>query len=197
MYNEIKNRMLNETPTLDRYSVLVLNADFRPLSYYPLSLWSWEDAIRAVYRGTVTVLSEYEREIHSPSKTMKLPSVIALKDFVQPQKKPAFTRFNVFLRDLWTCQYCGDKFRTTDLTFDHVVPRCRGGQTTWDNIVTACRQCNSVKGWQSPDQCGMRLKSRPTTPTIYELQDHGRAFPPTFLHASWQDYLYWNSELQT
>lgn len=189
--------MTPDLTTLDRYNALVLNADFRPLSYYPLSLWNWEDAVRAVYRGTVQVLSEYDRTVHSPSMEMRLPSVIALKDFVQPQKKPAFTRFNVFLRDGWRCQYCGGHFKTLDLTFDHVVPKCRGGETTWDNIVTCCRRCNTAKGAQSLNKSGMALKSQPRMPDIYEMQERGRLFPPSFLHASWQDYLYWDTELQT
>lgn len=188
--------MHTDLASLDRYSALVLNADFRPLSYYPLSLWNWEDVVKAVYRGTVTVLSEYEREIHSPSTTMKLPSVIALKEFVAPQRTPAFTRFNVFLRDGWACQYCGGNFRTSELTFDHVLPRCKGGRTSWDNIVTACRSCNISKGWQTARQCGMHPRRHPKMPSVFELQEKGRAFPPSFLHESWQDYLYWDSELQ-
>jgi 5-methylcytosine-specific restriction endonuclease McrA len=181
--------------TLDRYSALVLNADYRPLSYYPLSLWNWADAVRAVYRGSVRVIAEYDREIHSPSTTIKLPSVIALNDFVHTQKHPAFTRFNVFLRDKWTCQYCGEKYKTHELTFDHLIPRCRGGQTTWDNIVTACRSCNTHKGWRSVRESGLTLLSQPAQPNMFELQERGRAFPPSFLHESWQDFLYWDSEL--
>jgi 5-methylcytosine-specific restriction endonuclease McrA len=77
---------------------------------------------------------------------MKVPSVIALKEYVQPKARPAFTRFNVFLRDKWTCQYCGEKHKTHELTFDHVIPRCRGGATTWENILTACESCNFSKG---------------------------------------------------
>ena len=77
---------------------LVLNADFRPLSYYPLSLCSWQDAIKAVFLERVSVIENYEHEVHSPNLTFKLPSVIALKDYVTPQRRPAFTRFNVFLK---------------------------------------------------------------------------------------------------
>ena len=81
------------------YPALVLNADFRPLSYFPLSVWSWQDAIKAVFLDRVSVLSEYDREVHSPSATMRLPSVIALRDYIPTRRRPAFTRFNVFLRD--------------------------------------------------------------------------------------------------
>ena len=87
---------------------LVLNADYRPLSYYPLSLWSWQDAIKAVFLERVNIVSEYEVAVRSPSFTMKLPSVVSLKSYVRPARSPAFTRFNVFLRDRFKCQYCGD-----------------------------------------------------------------------------------------
>ena len=83
--------MLNYSPTL------VLNSDSRPLSYFPLSLWSWQDTIKAVFLNRVNILSEYEEVIHSPSFEIKLPSVISLKEYVQQSRDPAFTRFNVFL----------------------------------------------------------------------------------------------------
>jgi 5-methylcytosine-specific restriction endonuclease McrA len=90
------------------FPALVLNADFRPLSYYPLSLWGWQDTVKAVFLDRVNIVSEYERLVHSPSFEMKLPSVVSLKTYVRPALYPAFTRFNVFLRDKFTCQYCGD-----------------------------------------------------------------------------------------
>ena len=79
---------------------LVLNADFRPLSYFPLSLWCWQDAVKAVFLDRVSIVHEYETVVRSPSFEMRLPSVIALKEYVEASRKPAFTRFNVFLRDL-------------------------------------------------------------------------------------------------
>lgn len=106
---------------------LVLNADFRPLSYYPLSLWSWQDSIRAVWLDRVSVLSEYDTVVRSPTQSLRLPSVIALKDYIPAARKPAFTRFNVFLRDNFSCQYCNTRFPTQELTFDHVIPRSKGG----------------------------------------------------------------------
>jgi 5-methylcytosine-specific restriction endonuclease McrA len=111
---------------------LVLNADFRPLNYFPLSLWSWQDAIKAVCLERVTIISEYEQSISSPTTVINLPSVIALKEYVPQNRKPAFTRFNVFLRDRFSCQYCGNGFSASDLTFDHVVPRSKGGATELD-----------------------------------------------------------------
>src|SRR6202046_5188850 len=134
------------------YPALVLNADFRPLSYFPLSLWSWQDTVKAVFLDRVSILSEYDRVVHSPSIEMRLPSVIALKQYIATSRYPAFTRFNVFLRDSFSCQYCGYRHPTPDLTFDHVVPRSRGGRTVWDNVVTACCSCNLKKGNRLPQQ---------------------------------------------
>ena len=180
---------------LESCPALVLNADFRPLSYYPLSVWHWQDAVKAVFLDRVSVISEYDRIIHSPSFEMKLPSVIALKEYVPAARRPAFTRFNVFLRDHFHCQYCNGDFATNELTFDHVVPKSRGGRTSWTNVVTACGSCNLLKGNRLPQQTGMYPRQRPVQPTTYMLQENGRGFPPGYLHESWRDFLYWDSEL--
>ncbi len=179
--------------TLSSHPALVLNADYQPLSYFPLSLWSWQDTIKAVFLERVHVLEEYEQEIHSPSFAMRLPSVVCLKDYVKQKPAPAFTRFNVFLRDGFACQYCG---APQDLTFDHLVPRARGGRTTWDNIVTACSPCNLKKGRKSLREAHMSPQHWPRQPSVFELRAQGRRFPPQYLHESWQDYLYWDAELE-
>ena len=174
---------------------LVLNADFRPLSYFPLSLWSWQESVKAVFLDRVNIISEYEHTVRSPSFEMRLPSVIALKEYVPQSRRPAFTRFNVFLRDRFSCQYCGGRLPTQELTFDHVVPRSRGGRTSWENVVTACGACNLRKGNRMPAMVKMFPKHEPRPPSTYELQENGRAFPPNYLHESWRDFLYWDSEL--
>ena len=135
---------------------LVLNADFRPLSYYPLSLCSWQDTVKSVFLNRVSVIEHYDQSVSSPTISFKLPSVIALKDYVMPQRNPAFTRFNVFLRDNFTCQYCANKFPANDLTFDHLVPRCLHGKTTWQNVVSACTTCNLKKGRKLLQNTGMK-----------------------------------------
>ena len=178
---------------LEKCPALVLNADYRPLSYYPLSLWSWQDAVRDVFLDRVNIVSEYDREIRSPSFSMKLPSVISLKNFIKPSQYPNFTRFNVFLRDKFTCQYCGDK---KDLTFDHLLPKSKGGLTDWNNVVTACSSCNVKKGGKLYKNCDLRLSNKPFAPTVEDLHRNGRNFPPNFLHESWMDYLYWDIELE-
>ncbi len=173
---------------------LVLNADFRPLSYYPLSLWPWQEVIKAVFLDRVEVVSNYDQMVRSPSFEMPLPSVVALKHFVAQDRHPAFTRFNLFLRDAFSCQYCG---AGEDLTFDHVIPRSRGGRTTWENVVTACGPCNLRKGNRLPRECHMHPRTAPRQPTSWELQENGRGFPPNYLHESWRDYLYWDAELES
>jgi 5-methylcytosine-specific restriction endonuclease McrA len=175
------------------WPALVLNADYRPLSYYPLSLWPWQETIKAVFLGRVDVVSTYDKLIHSPSFQMPLPSVVSLKQYVAQDRPPAFTRFNVFLRDSFACQYCGSG---DELTFDHVTPRSRGGRTTWENIVTACARCNLGKGGRTPREAQMTPHHAPHRPTMFELQEHGRKFPPNHLHESWLDYLYWDIELE-
>ncbi len=172
---------------------LVLNADYRPLSYFPLSLWSWQDAIKAVFLERVNIVSEYDIAVRSPSLSMQLPSVVSLKSFVRPVRHPAFTRFNVFLRDGFRCQYCD---YAKDLTFDHLIPRSRGGHTTWDNVVTACATCNLKKGGRDPKGARMWPAQMPFQPTVSDLHNRGRAFPPNYLHQSWMDYLYWDTELE-
>ena len=101
--------------------------------------------------------------------------------------------FNVFLRDGFSCQYCG---APNDLTFDHVIPRRAGGRTTWENVVAACSPCNLKKGGRMPKKAGMVPRQNPHQPTVYELHENGRKFPPNYCHESWQDYLYWDTELE-
>ncbi|WND03990.1 HNH endonuclease [Temperatibacter marinus] len=176
---------------------LVLNADFRPLSYFPLSLWDWQTALKAVFLEKVQTIAEYDHEVHSPSTSLKLPSVIALREYIKQPAYPAFTRFNLFLRDKFSCQYCATPHRGEDLTFDHVIPRTYGGITSWENIVASCGPCNRRKGGRTPAEAGMNLPYPPKQPTTFELQGQGRHFPPNFCHESWRDFLYWDVELES
>ena len=188
-------RSIGDDPTrnLSACPALVLNADYTPLSYYPLSLWPWQTAIKAVFLDRVTIVENYEREVHSPNLDMAVPSVIALKQYVKHSEFPAFTRFNLFLRDRFACQYCGSP---DTLTFDHVVPRRLGGKTTWENIATACAPCNMKKGGRTPKQAHMTLQGAPIRPTSWQLQQYGKSYPPGHLHETWRDWLYWDIELE-
>ncbi len=190
------NNFVEQNVSLEKCPALVLNADYRPLSYYPLSLWSWQDAIKSVFLERVSIIESYDKVVNSPNLTFRLPSVIALKDYVTPQRKPAFTRFNVFLRDNFTCQYCTNSFSANELTFDHLIPKCLNGKTTWENVVSACTTCNLKKGRKLIQNTDMKLNKKPLRPTSFQLQNNGRNFPPNFLHETWRDYLYWDTELE-
>ena len=175
------------------YPCLILNADYQPLSYFPLSLWSWQDAVKAVFLDRVAVVDEYEQSVRSVNFEMPIPSVVALKDYVPQNRSPAFTRFNLFLREGFECVYCSSP---NELTFDHLIPRRLGGKTHWENIVAACSRCNLKKGGRLVRDAGMRLRQQPFRPTMHQLQAQGRKFPPNYLHESWLDYLYWDIELK-
>ncbi len=193
MDGDFRTHFVREHSNPKAHPALVLNADFRPLSYYPLSLWPWQEAVKAAFLDRVNIIAEYEDVVRSPSMEIRIPSVVVLKDYVKPQTRVAFTRFNLFLRDEFRCQYCGSK---GDLTFDHVVPRARGGVTSWENVVAACSKCNLRKGSKHLHQSGLSLRKPPRQPGAEELRNMGRKFPPGHLHESWMDFLYWDAELE-
>lgn len=176
-----------------QYPALVLNADFRPVSVFPLSTLPWQDAVRAVVRGVVSVVAEYDKVVHSPSTDMRLPSVIALREYQKVDRHVAFTRYNVFLRDHFTCQYCGEKKSVKDLQFEHVIPRSKGGKTCWTNICAACDACNSTKA----DHTHMKPLRMPVKPTAWQLLLESQKYPQNYLHEDWLSFMYWDSELQT
>lgn len=177
---------------------LVLNADMQPLSWGPLSVWHWQDALVAVLQDRVHAVCSYDVEVHSATRAFKVPSVVALKIYCR-RKKVSFTRYNVFLRDGMRCQYCGGVFHPRELTFDHVLPRALGGRTTWDNIVTCCQADNLRKGAKTPRSAGMRLLRSPFEPTPFQLDVAAKqcAHIGGHLHETWIDFLYWDSALES
>lgn len=180
---------------VSKYPALVLNADFTPLSYVPLSLWSWQDTIRACLRDAVTVVDTYDVDVRSPSLTMALPSVIVLKRYIPQRQRdavPAFSHRNLCLRDKFQCQYCAKRLPAQRLTCDHVRPQSKGGATGWENCVAACPACNVRKGSLSLAEIkplGMRLARQPFAPSWYALQRNAREFQPQGLHEDWADYM--------
>jgi len=136
-HSEIRNSGLSQLEylkLLDSRPALVLNADYQPLSHIPLSLWCWQDSVKAVFSGRVTVVDTYpDITVRGIGIEMPVPSVIALNQYI-PQaskKNPAFTRRNVFLRDGYRCQYCNHMFKGHELSLDHVIPKCLGGTLRW------------------------------------------------------------------
>jgi 5-methylcytosine-specific restriction endonuclease McrA len=170
---------------------LLLNA-----SYEPLKVVHWQKAITLLCQGKVEIISVYDREIRGVSISFKLPSVIRLLRYVRIKRRfdyVPFSRANIYARDDSTCQYCGDTYSTSELTFDHVVPVAHGGRKDWENIVTCCISCNRAKGGRTPGQAGMRLVRTPRRPEslpALRITIGFRRAPE-----SWRDYLYWNVEL--
>lgn len=140
---------------------LKLNAD-----YTPISVVSWQEAVGLWYIGKAEMVEEYpDVKLRSPSIVVPCPSVIRLKDYVKRRSNsPVYSRANLFTRDNYTCQYCGQGFTDEDLTVDHISPKSRGGKRTWDNTTTSCFPCNSKKGDRTPEEAGMKLLSHPYKP---------------------------------
>ncbi len=180
------------------YPALILNADGLPLSAVPLSVLCWHDAVRAKVRESHYVLAEYDREIRSPGVRLRLPAVMAVKEYVRTNRPAPLSRWNVFLAHGFRCAYCGECFATSALTFDHVVPKSKGGRSTWDNLVPACQACNGRKGDRTPDRAGMRLLRKPYHPTCQEMNALGmrRIVASDEVREEWRSYLYWNVPLE-
>ncbi|MCP9768800.1 HNH endonuclease [Lacihabitans sp. LS3-19] len=140
--------------------VLILNADYRAIS-----ICTVPKAFLLVYLNKAELVAESEKErLRSINNSFASPSIIRLNKYVSvPYRNVVMTRQNIFKRDNNTCVYCG---KTTDLTLDHVIPKARGGKTHWENLVTACKRCNSTKGCSTPDEANMNLKYKPVKPSF-------------------------------
>lgn len=169
--------------------VLLLN-----ITYEPLKVINWKKAIIMLTLGKVEVIEEYTRNIHSVSFSLKLPAVVRLLRFVKRPKIPVkFSRQNIYIRDDHKCRYCGKRLTTDELTWDHVLPRARGGKTEWENVVTCCIKCNRKKGGRTPSEASMALIKKPSIPVWLPLLKISLHFKHT--PQSWRDYIYWNVEL--
>lgn len=159
--------------------VLVLNYDFTPLT-----ICTVQRAFLLVYLQKAEMLSDVKGAVmRSVSSVFQVPAVIRIKRYVHvPYKGVMLTRQNVFKRDGFACQYCGS---LKELTLDHVVPRSKNGKSTWSNLVTACKSCNSRKGDNTPEQVGLRLRSTPRKPSYLNFlkEQAGTTYD------EWQPYL--------
>lgn len=173
------------------HKTLLLNA-----TYEPLRVISWQRAVILWFEDKVEVLKEYDDfELTSMSFTIKCPAVVRLLEYVSTKKhRVKFSRVNVFSRDNYECQYCGSKPGTSSLTYDHVVPRSKGGKTVWENIATCCIKCNARKADRTPEEANMKLRKKPVKPNWSPRTRLIVALPKT--PDCWRDYLYWNQELE-
>ena len=174
---------------VDSQRTLVLNQ-----SYEPIKVVSWQRAVVLLTLGKVEVLEEYDWTVRTVTLVVKVPAVVRLLRAFRRRKQPVkFSRVNIYARDRYTCQYCGDKKPIAELTYDHVVPRALGGKTEWSNIVTACQDCNLRKGARTPQQAGMALRTQPARPQwipAVTIKVSLRSMPD-----AWRDYLYWTGEI--
>lgn len=167
---------------------LILNADAQPVSYLPLSVIQWKEAIMYMYHDKCTVLDWYDDwMVHSQRWETRVPAVIMLKDYMRIKTQVRFSKNNVYLRDQYNCCYCGTSINKKNATMDHVHPLSKGGKTNWENIVTACGPCNSRKGNEVGPQWRPRYK--PYRPGYWELVRKRKQLPFEVRHPSWHQWL--------
>lgn len=172
-------------------TTLVLNRDGQPKGLLPITTLHWHDAVKGVYTDDYEVIHTYPGwVVRSPSTKIEVPSVVMVREFVKPRRDVRFTSRNIFLRDLYVCQYCGNTFHESELTRDHVLPKAFGGRDTWHNLTTACKRCNSERGH---DQRIQPLR-KPYRPTYFELVEKRRQFIVTVPDESWAYYLGWEPD---
>jgi 5-methylcytosine-specific restriction endonuclease McrA len=171
---------------MDSAQTLLLNQGFEPIKVI-----SWQRAITLLFLGKVEVLEEYDRGVRSINLIIKIPAVVRLLRAFRRHARPVkFSRVNIYARDSYKCQYCGKKASISELTYDHVTPRSRGGLT-----VTCCYLCNRHKGGRTPREAGMTLLQQPTQPNwvpAVAIRISLKSVPD-----AWRDYLYWTGELDS
>ena len=162
--------------------VLVLNQN-----YEPLNVCSWQRAVTLVFLGKAIAVEHDGHVLHSPTMTMRMPTVVRLSYHVKrPLPEIRISRSSIMARDSYTCQYCGAKSK--HLTLDHILPRDRGGRHIWANIVACCTTCNNKKGNRTPREAGMKLRAEPKRPRFIPFLNYP-TFTAAIQHPEWRDYL--------
>ncbi len=176
--------------TEDATRTLLLNQGYEPIKVIP-----WQRAITLLALDKVDVIEEYAARVHAVSLVVQVPAVVRLRTGFRRHNRPVkFSRVNIYARDGHRCQYCGVKCAIDQLTYDHVLPRSRGGRTTWDNIVSCCVACNATKANRTPAEARMALRSRPLRPAwmpAVQIRVSARSVPD-----AWRDYVYWTGEIE-
>ena len=163
--------------------------------YQPIKVISWQRAITLITLRKVEVVEEYDAQVRTSSMIVQVPAVVRLHKAFRRHARPVkFSRVNIYARDGHRCQYCGATCGIDRLTYDHVVPRSRGGRTTWDNIVSCCVTCNARKSNRTPAEARMALLSTPERPRwmpSVQIRVSTRSVPD-----AWRDYVYWTGEIE-
>jgi len=172
-------------PSLMQAPVLVLNATFEPINVTAV-----RRALVLMLKGVAQAEETNHSEVHSTSKAIQVPSVIRLVSYRHiPQQSRALSRKNILLRDRNTCQFCGNLFPAAELTLDHVMPRARGGRSSWENLVASCYACNNRKGDRTPEEAGLKLQRRPRPFTLHTSRQLMRLIGHR--DEKWRKYLFY------
>ena len=193
-------------------SVLVLNKSFLPVHVTSLKralILFYQGIARAVDEnyGTYTfeswrdvVINRNDHAIGLVDRLIRAPRVIILINYDKlPKRYIKFSRANIFLRDKNRCQYCGKEFKKSELNLDHVIPRTKGGISTWENVVCSCIPCNRIKGGSTPEEAGMKLVRKPKKP---EWSPYYHISFANVMYKEWMPFLnlvdnaYWHVELE-
>jgi len=167
-------------------ATLVLNADAQPTNLVPLSVISWQEAIKYIVLEKARVMTYYDDwVVRSPTWETAVPAIIMLLEYQKPKKGVRLSKKNIYLRDNYKCQYCGIRVTESTASIDHVIPQSKGGRGGWANLTTACRRCNSAKS----DRSDMLPSTMPYKPDYWELAAKRKAMGYDIKHPSWLDFI--------
>lgn len=165
---------------------LLLNADGAPVSFLPLSVIDWQEAIKYMVLEKAHVIAFHDNWlVRSARWETAVPSILMLHEYMKPKTSIRFSKGNVFLRDSYRCQYCEKSLTKKECTLDHVLPTSHGGKTTFENTVTACGTCNANKG----NNKRIKPKMKPYKPDYFELVNKRKQLPFNVRDAAWLDYI--------
>lgn len=171
---------------------LLLNHDGSPLSGFPPSIINWQTAVKLVFLEKVIIVKSYDDwAIHSQKLEMPVPSIIMTRRYIKPRYRVRFNRKMIYLRDNYTCQYCGGEFSSNELTLDHVTPKSRGGDRSWHNLVTSCFTCNWLKGADA-----MEPRVQPKEPTYWHMVKAAKQQGFVLKDPAWAEYLGYNNQTE-
>lgn len=176
---------MNANPEPLHRPVLVLNA-----SYEPINICAARRALVLVLKGVASAEEVAQQHLHSQRNNLALPSVIRLLEYRRiPHQTRALSRKNILMRDKYTCQYCAKVLNSGDLTLDHVIPRSRAGETTWENLVACCHRCNNRKGNRTPEEANMKLLRAPRPFSLHTSRHLMRLLAKS--DERWKKYLFY------